>query len=390
MKRVIIIATLLCILLAGCKTSNIESQNEIIKETENLIGVWITFSELGDFAEKDFEKSFDECIQKCVDLGVNNIFVHVRPFCDAVYSSALFPKSRYTEKYGGDALLYIINTAHQNGIKVHAWINPYRVALNNTDVNLLPDKSPAKQWLTDDNAENDKNVCIAGGGIYLNPAENDVKKLILSGVREIIENYSVDGIHLDDYFYPTTDAEFDKISYENYKASVTTPLDLGDWRRQNVNGLIHTLYCAVKAYNKDISFGISPAADIERCYNQLYADIEGWAHGGYTDYIMPQLYFGFEYPKEEFNFDNLLRVWQALLEDTPAKLYVGLANYKIGTTSEPDREEWNNHNDIIARQIELLNQNNVNGFVFFSYSSLFSDNTLNAEQTLKIKEKIAK
>ena len=118
----------------------------------------------------------------------------------------------------------------------------------------------------------------------------------------------------------------------------------------------------------------------------MFADVEGWAHGGYVDYIMPQLYFGFEYPKSEFCFDKLLPVWQAMLEDTNAALYVGLANYKIGTQNEPDKAEWNEKNDIIARQIALLRETKTDGFVFFSYSSLFSENKLNAEQTQKIKE----
>lgn len=387
MRKIFIFVLILCILLTGCQSkTETPKETEKPQKTEELIGVWLTFSELGNLAEKDFEQEFALCVQKCKDMGINNIFVHVRPFCDALYNSNIFPKSKYASGYDGDALLYMINTAHKFGIKVHAWINPYRVSTASNDVNTLPDKSPAKQWLTDDNTANDKNVCITDSGIYLNPAESDVKKLILSGVREIIENYAVDGIHLDDYFYPTSDIEFDKISYEEYASAAITPLDLGDWRRQNVNALIHTLYCAVKAYNKNIMFGVSPAADIDRCYNELFADVEGWAHGGYVDYIMPQLYFGFEYPKSEFCFDKLLPVWQAMLEDTNAALYVGLANYKIGTQNEPDKAEWNEKNDIIARQIALLRETKTDGFVFFSYSSLFSENKLNTEQTQKIKE----
>ncbi len=387
MRRVVVFAVIFSLLLTGCQgveTSPKDSQKP--EQEKQLVGVWVTFSELGDFAQKNFEEEFDRCIENCLDLGVNNIFVHVRPFCDAVYESELFPKSKYISSYNGDALQYMLDAAHKNGIKLHAWINPYRVSTASNDISTLPDDSPAKIWLNDDNDGNDTNVCITDTGIYLNPAAAEVKKLILSGIREIIENYAVDGIHLDDYFYPTTDPSFDEALYTEYKQSTQTILDLPDWRRQNVSSLIHTLYCAVKAFNKNIQFGVSPAADIERCYNELYADVEGWAHGGYVDYIMPQLYFGFEYPIERFMFDNLLPVWQAMLEDTNATLYVGLANYKIGTENEPDKTEWNKYNDIISRQITLLNQNNTDGFVFFSYSSLFSDRKLNTEQTEKIKE----
>ncbi len=389
MKRILIFIVVFCLLFAGCqKTDSPPPTTEESEQKGELIGVWITYSELGVFAENNFEEEFNKCIEKCLDLRINNIFVHVRPFCDALYKSEIFPQSRYIEKYGGDALEFMINTAHKNGIKIHAWINPYRVLTASNDINALPDNSPAKQWLTDDTAVNDKNVCITDSGIYLNPAESDVRKLILKGVREIIENYAVDGVHLDDYFYPTTATAFDEASYNEYKQTVSVPLDLGDWRRQNVNSLIHTLYCAVKAHNKNIMFGVSPAADIDRCYNELYADIETWAHGGYVDYIMPQLYFGFEYPIDKFKFNNLLPVWQAMLEDTNAKVYVGLANYKIGTSNEPDKKEWNEKDDIIARQITYLREEKVGGFVFFSYSSLFGNGDLNILQTEKIKELI--
>lgn len=385
MRRILVFVITFCLLFTGCKQKTLQNDNPPEQKGE-MIGVWLTYSELGNFAEKNFEEEFDKCIEKCKDMGINNIFVHVRPFCDAVYKSEIYPQSKYVEAYNGDALEYMVNAAHKCGIKIHAWINPYRVSMVSNDINTLPVDSPAKQWLTDDNTENDKNVCITENGIYLNPAENEVKKLILKGVREIIENYSVDGVHLDDYFYPTTAVSFDETSYGEYKQTVHVPLDLGDWRRQNVNSLIHTLYCAIKAYNKDIMFGISPAADIDRCYNELYADIEGWAHGGYVDYIMPQLYFGFEYPIERFRFDKLLPVWQAMLEDTNAALFVGLANYKIGTDNEPDKQEWNKENDIIAQQITYLREEKIGGFVFFSYSSLFSDKDLNILQTQKIKE----
>ena len=392
MKRLFILILALCLFVTGCTNQNSEPHPVTIdkKESQELIGVWITFSELGDFSQKGFEVEFENAVKKCIELGVNNLFVHVRPFCDAVYESKIFPKSKYVGGYDGDALEFMVNTAHKYGVKIHAWINPYRVSTASNDISTLPDNSPAKMWLSDESDANDTNVCIIDNGIYLNPASAEVKKLILSGVREIIENYAVDGIHLDDYFYPTTSAAFDEGLYNEYKQNASVALDLADWRRQNVNSLIHTLYCAIKAFNKNIQFGVSPAADIDRCYNELFADVEAWAHGGYVDYIMPQLYFGFEYPIQKFNFDSLLPIWQAMLDDTNASLYVGLANYKIGTNTEPDKAEWNKYNDIISRQIILLRENKADGFVFFSYSSLFSDNKLNIEQTQNIKEIIKK
>ena len=156
--------------------------------------------------------------------------------------------------------------------------------------------SHVKEWLSDSDEENDKNVCFTSDGIYLNPASSRVKNIILSAVREILTNYRVAGIQYDDYFYPTVAESFDEDSYKAYTSGTETPLELSHWRRQNVNSLILCTYNVVKAAKGDRIFGVSPAADLERCYNELYADVETWVSGGYVDYILPQLYFGFVYP----------------------------------------------------------------------------------------------
>jgi len=135
-------------------------------------------------------------------------------------------------------------------------------------------------------------------------------------------------------------------------------------------------------------FGVSPAADIDRCYNSLYADVEAWLDGEYIDYMMPQLYFGFEYPIEKFTFDSLLTLWLDMAGDRKADLYVGLGNYKTGTASKPDSVEWSANTDIIARQIQRLYENNVKGFAFFSYSSLFGEEDLQKKQTENIVKKL--
>ncbi|MEE1198279.1 MAG: family 10 glycosylhydrolase [Acutalibacteraceae bacterium] len=347
-----------------------------------MVGIWITYSELSSFSksEKGFVAAFSEAVQRSKQIGINTFFVHTRAFCDAVYPSEKFPFASYIEKSDTDLLYSMVEICHQNDIEFHAWVNPYRISTASNDINTLPDDSPAKRWLIDENPDNDKNICLTDSGIYLNPAESDCKRLVLDGVREIIETYDVDGIHIDDYFYPTTSTSFDKVSYEAYSGSCEQPLALEEWRRKNVNSLINSIYCTVKAKDQNITFGVSPAADLDRNYNTLYADIEGWLGGGYVDYIMPQLYFGFEYPVEQFKFDNLIVKWMDLTANKDAQLYCGLAPYKIGTNTEADRDEWNNYDDIIARQIKLIKENKLDGYAFFSYTSLFSDNELNRRQ----------
>ena len=219
-------------------------------------------------------------------------------------------------------------------------------------------------------------------GIYLNPAEQEVRELVINGIREVLQKYDVDGIHFDDYFYPTTDPEFDMASYEKYKSGAENPLELSDWRRSNVNALISACYTAVKYYDKDILFTVSPMASVEKNYNELYADVSAWAKNGCVDCIIPQLYFGFDYPEPEFRFENLIKKWIELAaENDGVELKIGLAPYKIGTDSEQDREEWNESADIIARQARKCRESGgVSGYVLFSYSSLFSSNGLNVKQ----------
>lgn len=392
MKRIAAVLISVIILLCGCGTqpqdkpesTDAESSGKTDIQRE-MAGVWITYNEIKNMAldEGGFSKAFDEAAKKCRDLGITDIFLHTRAFCDSIYPSRIFPQAEY---FGGaDALKTAVDICHGYGMKIHAWINPYRVSTASADINTLPDASPAKKFLTDDDPSNDNDVCFTENGIFLNPSGVHAKLLVLSGIREILDNYDVDGIHFDDYFYPTVSADFDKTSYENYTRETSLPLTLEDWRRQNVNALLNACYCAVKQKGKDILFGVSPAADIDRCYNTLFADIEGWIGGGYIDYIMPQLYFGFEYPVTRFCFDNLLEVWLDKVRNKNVAIYCGLANYKIGTDKSPDNEEWNKYDDIIARQISLLRSKNVNGFVLFSYSSVFDESELNTRQLNKIK-----
>lgn len=390
MRRFISVLLVVSLFLCGCSDKSAAQPEQEIENQEKMIGVWITFSEINQFAqsEQGFEKSFEEAVKQCREIGINNMFVHVRAFCDAVYESKIFPK--FSSLENTDALKIMTEICHTNSIKIHAWINPYRVSTSTSDIKMLPASSPARKFLEDADSENDRCVCFTENGIYLNPAEPQVKKLIIDGIREILDNYRVDGIHFDDYFYPTASDEFDKASYEAYASSTEIPVSLENWRRQNVNSLINASYCAVKQKSPDIEFGISPAADLDRCYNQLFADIEGWLGGKYIDYIMPQLYFGFEYPQQEFCFDNLITKWLDITANKQAKLYCGLANYKIGTDAPADSGEWGKNDDIIARQIALINEKGIDGFVFFSYSSLVSPNEPNKAQLNNIKEELSK
>ena len=356
------------VLLAGCRRLN--QSIPIYEQPQYLTGVWISFSELDAMLQCDFKQEFNTVIQNCKAREITDVFVHVRPYCDAYYNSALFPLRESARTQDFDVLKYMIDSCHQNNVKFHAWINPYRVKTADNDISTLPDNSPAKIWLSDQVAENDINVSTQSG-VYLNPSSGEVRALIIDGVREIINNYTVDGIHFDDYFYPTTDANFDEQSYNIYCSNTKIPLSLDDYRRASVNALISGVYTAIKFKDKDIVFSVSPSASIEENYNKHYADVEEWIKSGCVDYIIPQLYFGFDYPDDNYKFNNLLSEWQKLTENRDVKLVIGLATYKIGTQNQPDYTEWANGKEVIKKQVEICRQNPaVYGHVYFSYTSM--------------------
>lgn len=384
MKKICIIAVLI-FCLSGCTAPKVKDAGN---SGTAQSGVWISYSEINSMllSENGFKNEFSQVLSNLKELEIENVYIHVRAFCDSLYPSKYFPKMKALDGYDYDVLEYITKTLKAENIKVHAWINPYRVSTSTTDVNTLDTDSPAYIWLNDQIPENDKNVCLSGG-IYLNPAEAEVRNLVINGIKEILENYDVDGIHFDDYFYPTTEASFDEISYKNYSESNQNPLSLEDWRRNNVNLLISGCYDAVKYKNSDVIFSVSPMASLDKNYNNLYADVAEWINGEYVDVIIPQIYFGFSYPQEEFRFQNMLETWKKAVKNSNVGLCIGLGFYKGVPELEEDRQEWENNFDIISRQVEICKKDQtVEGYVYFSYSSLFS----NQEPYKKQRENIIK
>lgn len=386
MKRLIALLICMCLILSACtdiSKNEDGSKSEMSKSGTAASGVWLTFSEINTMlsSQNGFEAEITQAVNNCKDLGLENIYIHIRSYCDSLFKSDYFPLTEKAQTFSFDVFDYMIDAFHNADIKVHAWINPYRVQTSSADINLLRADSPAYKWLKDEDPLNDRNVCIKDG-IYLNPAEAQVRELVISGVKEVITRYDVDGIHFDDYFYPTTDAAFDSISYEAYKSQTQNPLSLEDWRRSNVNLLISSCYTAIKNIDDTVLFTVSPAASIEKNYNEFYADVAHWVENGYIDWIIPQLYFGFNYPDEQFQFVNLLSNWKELgSKNTDVELHIGLASYKIGSQEQYDKEEWNKDSDIIARQAKICrDDDSVCGYVLFSYTSIFSNQELNTKQ----------
>ena len=368
-------------------TESPNADSDGVRQDGEFRAVWISYYELDGRGKNgdQFRDMVGGMFDKVKEMGLNTVVVHIRANADAFYPSSFFPWCEYAagtqgQDPGYDPLAIMIEEAHARRLAFHAWLNPYRVSNKSGDPLTLCESNPARVWLTDEDASNDDWAVCWGDGIYYNPGVLPVQKLILDGVREILDNYAVDGIHFDDYFYPTTDPGFDSAAYGRYTAQAgECALPLGDWRRANVNSLMQAVYRL--AEEKGVPFGISPSAHVstdgsDKNYNELYADIARWmGQPGYIHYIAPQLYFGFAYPKEDFRFDRLLDTWLSLPRAPGVRLYVGLPAYKIGT-EDAGSTEWLEKDDILKRQLALLRQEKADGFLLYSYSSLVSDHPL--------------
>lgn len=356
------------LLLSGCSVqdSNSNEKSQMVKS------VWIAYYELSEFtngkSEKEFKSNMSNALKTLSQKGFNRITVQVRPFADAFYKSSYFPVSAYCFGVQGSSLEYDVleimtELAHKYNLEIEAWINPYRVS-NSNDFSRLSKDNIANKW------KDTENLIVCDSGIYFNPASSKVNKLIVNGVKEIVENYDVDSVCFDDYFYPDTAESIDKSSYENYRKN-GGKLSLDDWRRDNVSSLVKEVYKAVKEVDEGVTFGISPGGNIENDYNSLYADVELWcSEKGYVDYICPQIYFGFQ--NENQPFMKTAKDWSQMAE---CDFYAALPLYKANTedefAGESGKNEFVENNNITARQFTYLTKlPNTKGIYIFSYSCL--------------------
>ena len=356
---------------------------------EELQGVWISYLDWNKWPKdyNGFKAAVDSTMDTCVSNGLNAVFVQVRPDGDAMYPSQYFPWSKFASGVQGknpgyDPFAYVVTSAHNRGLKVHAWINPFRITGYLNRYSDLSSDNPAVVWANDGDASNDRWTLVHQGEYYYNPAIPQVRQRIIGGVKEVVENYDVDGIHFDDYFYPgVNDGKealwFDKPEYDASGSS----LSIADWRRNNVNQLVKGVYSAIKESKPDVVFGVSPEGYLSHLHlnNRLFVDIDTWmTEPGYIDYIMPQIYWGFEAKTADgqpapYAYSNCLKDWIELKKKGNVTLYTGLALYKTGTSVSDGNEvpEWSRYNDIMKRQVlEGRNSGQVAGYCLYDFSSL--------------------
>jgi uncharacterized lipoprotein YddW (UPF0748 family) len=311
-------------------------------------------------------------LDKAVQLRLNAIIFQVRPACDAFYSSSLEPWSEYLTGQMGrapepfyDPLDFAIDQAHQRGLELHAWFNPYRArqryAKSSVAANHISRLQPHL-------------VRKFGKYLWLDPGEPDVQEHSTSVILDVLRRYDVDGIHLDDYFYPYPDEQVktldfpDEPSWRRYVARGGR-LQREAWRRKNVDEFIQLLYRRIKAEKAWVKFGISPFG-IWRpgypqevtgldAYAQLYADSRRWLMNGWLDYCAPQLYWAIQPPGQ--SYPALLHWWTSQNVKN-RHVWPGNNSTKVGSAWKAEE---------ILNQVRMTRrQPGASGNVFWNMSSL--------------------
>lgn len=387
LKKFFALILIIIFIFSGCENTTNETTEITQKPNQNIIGVWINYNEILNLIDDcDNQSQLNDKIISMLNeftkYNINTIFLHSRAFDDCFYNSKLYPPSEYcvndNNELKFDVLQSFIDLSNYFNIEIHAWVNPYRIRKDNK-TDLINKNTLAGEWYAKN--PQDQRLIITDNSIFYNPAYIEVQKYVLSGINEILENYSVDGIHIDDYFYPTTSDTIDTEIYNNY-VNNGGKLSLADFRRENVNSLITSIYSLVKSYNQDLCFSISPSADIDADYNSHYADVRLWAsQKGYADYIIPQIYFGFQH--ETMPFETILNEWLKL-KTNHCKIAIGLSIYKSGKIdnyAKSGSSEWLDNTNILQRQISIIDNNeNLNGYAYYSCDYLLNDFNENLQQ----------
>lgn len=289
-----------------------------------------------------------DALQKC---HVNAVFFQVRAEADALYPSGLEPWSRFLTGVQGqvpnpywDPLQWMIDECHKRGMELHAWINPYRAKTANTV--LLADNHPFRL--------HPERFFQYGKLILFNPALEENRHYICDVVADIVRRYDVDGIHIDDYFYPYPEAGQQIPDQDDYARTGHGFASIADWRRDNVSRLVRDLHQTIHSLKPWVKFGVSPfgiyhnqagpGANMQvrqsatggnvpspdnnlpgsntkglQNYDDLYADVMQWTSQGWVDYNIPQIYWEIGHPAADY--DTLIRWWAKYMSGRP--LFIG-------------------------------------------------------------------
>ncbi len=332
--------------------------------------VWVSYLDLYDIISDDqqqYTQKLEEMLGNLESIHTTDIFFQVRAFGESLYNSQIFTlPNRLFASYDPeiDYLGIAVQKAHERGMRIHAWINPYRLG-------SVSDEDTAA-FCEPINQQSPGAITEVDGRMWIDPSNAEMQSKNIDYISELMSAYEFDGLHFDDYFYATDDTAFDEYAYTQYtEQGGELPLD--QWRRQNVLDFVGAVYAKVKEVRPQAVFGISPDASIDRDVTRHYIDVRKiCAEEGYVDYICPQIYFGYE--NETMPYLQTLTEWSMLC--TSCDLIAGLSFYKSGTVDEyagSGQNEWLENSDIISRQyLDSLTFTNCKGVALFRYNSIFN------------------
>lgn len=295
-------------------------------------GAWIQCvnGQFMGMSTADMQKTLTYQLDELQKDGANAIIFQVRPECDALYNSSIEPWSRFLTGEQGkapspywDPLQWMIEQCHKRGMELHAWINPYRAKTKTTHV-LSPKHIAHKR----------RDLVFEYDGQYiLNPAYDENRQYICHVVGDILRRYDVDGLHIDDYFYPYPSAGCTIPDENLYRRNPGGHSNIGDWRRYNVNLFMKEMHDTIRAVKPWVKFGVSPfgiyrnkksdpnGSDTRglQNYDDLYADVLLWINNGWVDYCVPQIYWQIGHPTADYK--TLIQWWDRNASARP--LYIG-------------------------------------------------------------------
>ena len=357
----------------GCETDPAAQKHQ-------MRGLWISsvanidWPSSQDLTAEEAQQELLDHYEMARERGLNSVFVQIRPSADTFWPSAHEPWSHWLtgeqgEDPGWDPTAFAVEEAHARGLDFHAWFNPYRVTQSGTDLEDLAQGHPAR--------ENPDWVVSYAGGHYYDPGVPEAREHTMDVISEVVENYDVDGVHFDDYFYPypVEGEEFDDDA--SWAAHGEDFTDRGTWRRDNVDALIRDLGERVKSLDPGVSFGVSPFAVWRNSetdpagsdttagaetYDDLYADTRRWVEQEWIDYILPQVYWTIRF--ETADYARLVPWWHDVVDGTEVDLYIGQATYKVGDSDQSP--EWADAGTM-SRHLDLNAEYPlVGGDVYFS------------------------
>lgn len=340
-------------------------------------GVWISsvfnldWPSAASMGKADKQKQdFDALLDKLKAVGFNAVFVQVRPSADSLYPSALVPWSKVLtgtqgKDPGYDPLAYMVNSAHARGMQFHAWFNPFRATTDGSTTGLASNHvaKAHPDWIVN-----------AGGKLYINPGIPEARQHIIDTVMEVVNGYNIDGVHLDDYFYPSNTAFADDATFKTYNPKGI--VSKNDWRRDNINDFVRQLGVQIHGAKPSVSYGISPfgvwrnikmdstGSDTTAgvtAYDDMFADVRTWVKQGWIDYVAPQIYWSLSF--NAARYDKLVDWWVNEVSGTNVKLYIGMAAYKVGASDQS--AEWQSGQQIINQLKYNEKYNNVAGSIMF-------------------------